>query len=351
MTDELFDRYKDALRAGHVAVLRGRLDEALVAYRAAEAIAPGRALPHTSMGGVLLDLGRVDEALDELGIAVELAPRDEGALLGRAEALVRAGRPTEAAASLDALAEVQAGSGRMAEAMETLQRALVLEERVGRRRRYQKAVRDLRVASGGRLSDGASRLALPLAEEAPGTSAPAGASAPPGPGEPGALAETTEATAAVAPAPAEGAPEPLPGPDLSTGEAVAAEPAAAQPSEPRLAGDAFVAAAEAALAGGDPAGALDAYREAARVFDEGGLPIAALDACREALALAPGDVAVHLRYASIYRSKGWREVAVNRLASILRLVDLEGDAEGRERICAVIAAMYPDDERLMGLCA
>ena len=136
-------------------------------------------------------------------------------------------------------------------------------------------------------------------------------------------------------------------------EPEAAEPLAAEPepSEPRLAGDAFVVAAEEALVRGDAAAALDAYREAARVFDEGGLPIAALDACREALALAPGDVAVHLRYASIYRSKGWRDVAVNRLASILRLVDLEGDAEGRERICAVIAAMYPDDERLMGLCA
>jgi tetratricopeptide (TPR) repeat protein len=322
MTDELFDRYKDALRAGHVAVLRGRLDEALVAYRTAEAIAPGRALPHTSMGGVLLDLGRVDEALEELRIAVELAPRDEGALLGRAEALARAGRPADAAASLDALAEVQAQSGRMAESMETLQRALVLEERVGRRRRYQKAVRDLRVASGGRLSDGASRLALPLEEEAPAT--PPGASAPL---------------------------EPPPGPAVSTEEAVAEEPVVVGPSEPRLAGDAFVAAAEEALARGDAAGALDAYREAARVFDQGGLPIAALDACREALALAPGDVAVHLRYASIYRSKGWREVAVNRLASILRLVDLEGDTEGRERICAVIAATYPDDERLMGLCA
>ncbi len=337
MTDRLFDRYKDALRAGHVAVLRGRLDEALAAYRVAEEIAPGRALPHTSMGGVLLDLGRVDEALEELRIALELAPRDEGALLGRAEALVRAGRPADAAAFLDILAEVQGEAGRGADAIETLQRALVLEERVGRRRRYQRAVRDLRVASGGRMSDGASRLALPLAVAAPEAAAEVPAT------EPAADGPAIEGEAGTGPT--EGA-------QAAAADAGPAEEAvAAVPRDPRLAGDALVVAAEEAIARGDDAAALDAYREAARVFDEGGLPIAALDACREALALAPGDIDVHLRYASIYRSRGWREIAADRLASILRLVDLAGDAEGRERICAVIAATYPDDERLIALCA
>ncbi|MCU0504763.1 MAG: tetratricopeptide repeat protein [Chloroflexi bacterium] len=347
MTDEIFDRYKDALRAGHVAVLRGRLDEALVAYRAAEAIAPGRALPHASLGGVLLDLGRVDDALEELRIAVELAPRDEGALLGRSEALVRAGRPAEAAASLDALADVQAEAGRLSEAVETLQRALVLEERVGRRRRYQRAVRDLRVASGGRLSDGAARLALPLPEPAV---APAEAAAT-------GSAPAEAAIAPVEPAPAEAPATPSPA-ETPAEPAESVEPAQPPtpeleplPLEPRLAGDALVASAEAAVALGDAPAALEAYRQAARVFDEAGLPIAALDACREALALAPDDVEVHLRYASIYRSKGWREIAANRLASILRLVDLAGDVEGRERIRAVIVATYPDDERLMGMCA
>jgi tetratricopeptide (TPR) repeat protein len=287
------------------------------------------------MGGVLLDLGRVDEALEELRIALDLAPRDEGALLGRAEALVRAARPAEAAASLDVLAEVQSEAGRDAEAIETLQRALVLEERVGRRRRYQRAVRDLRVASGGRMSDGASRLALPLAEPAVEAVGPAGAAAstseePAGGPAPEAKAGAGRATVATGPV---------------------EEPVPVEPQDPRHAGDTLVAIAEDAVGRGDLAAALEAYREAARVFDEGALPVAALDACREALALAPGDVDVHLRYASIYRSRGWRDIAANRLASILRLVDLSGDAEGRERICAVIAATYPDDDRLNALCA
>ena len=332
MTDELFERYKDALRAGHVAVLRGRLDDALAAYRHAEEIAPGRALPHTSIGGVLLDLGGADEALDELRVALELAPRDEGALMGRAEALVRAGRRAEAAADLDLLAEVQIEAGRDADAMETLQRALGLEERIGRRRHYQRALRSLRMASGSRVSDDAMQRARPTLE--------AGAAA----GEGGAVPATTDdvvppgdAAEAVAEGGAvEEAPEEVPAP---------------VPAEPRLVGDALVVEAEQAVALGDAIAALEAYSEAARVFDEGGLPIAALDACREALALAPGDVGVHLRYASIYRSKGWREIAAIRLVSILRLVDLAEDAEGRARICAVIAASYSDDERLMALCA
>jgi tetratricopeptide (TPR) repeat protein len=350
MTDEIFDRYKDALRAGHVAVLRGRLDEALAAYRAAEAIAPGRALPHTSLGGVLLDLGRLDEALEELRIAVELAPRDEGALLGRAEALTRAGRPAEAAAVLDVLAEVQAEAGRLAESVDTLQRALALEERVGRRRRHQRAERDLRVASGGRLSDGAARLAAPPAtRDTPAGATRAGEVAAAADAEPGpdvAPTDVAAAEGALAAAPAGVA---LAAPEVEPAPLPVEEPAA--PPDPRLDGDALVAAAEAALARDDAPAALAAYREAARVFDEGGLPIAALDACREALALAPGDVDVHLRYASIYRSKGWRDIAANRLAAILRLVDLAGDAEGRERIRAVIVSTYPDDERLMGMCA
>ena len=74
-----------------MAVLRGSLDEALAAYRAAASIAPSRALPHTSLGGVLLRLGHLEEALVAYAAAVARAPHDEGALLGQAEALTMAG--------------------------------------------------------------------------------------------------------------------------------------------------------------------------------------------------------------------------------------------------------------------
>jgi Tfp pilus assembly protein PilF len=110
-------------------------------------------------------------------------------------------------------------------------------------------------------------------------------------------------------------------------------------------------AAEAAAERGDVAEAVAGYLEAARTFEEAGLIIAALDACREALALAPGDIDTHLRYASICRTRGWRELAHSRMTSVLRLAELQGDDAGRARVRAEIEASYTDDEELMRLSA
>ncbi len=51
VSEALYERYKDALRRGHAASLRGRFDEAIAAYREAASIAPDRALPQASLGG------------------------------------------------------------------------------------------------------------------------------------------------------------------------------------------------------------------------------------------------------------------------------------------------------------
>ncbi len=91
MSDALYERYKDALRRGHVAALRGRPEEALSAYREAVEIAPERALPYTSLGGVLAKSARYDEAVAAYDHALARAPRDEAALRGRADALVGRG--------------------------------------------------------------------------------------------------------------------------------------------------------------------------------------------------------------------------------------------------------------------
>jgi tetratricopeptide (TPR) repeat protein len=85
--EALYERYKDALRRGHVASLRGRLEEALTAYAEAAAIAPERATPHTSAGTALVRRKRHGDALRHYDAALRLAPRDEAALLGRAQAL------------------------------------------------------------------------------------------------------------------------------------------------------------------------------------------------------------------------------------------------------------------------
>src|SRR5439155_962818 len=112
----LYERYKDALRRGHVAALRGRHDAAIDAYGEAAEIAPDRALPHASIGGILARMDRPADAEVAYERALDLAPRDEAALRGLAEVLTRLGRRAEAAAALDRLSDALDASGRLAEA-------------------------------------------------------------------------------------------------------------------------------------------------------------------------------------------------------------------------------------------
>ena len=136
MSDTLYDRYKGALRRGHVAAMRGRLDAAVLAYAEAAEIAPERPLPHTSRGGVLLRLERPADALAAFDAALQRESRDEAALAGRAEALAGLGRRVDAARSLDLLVDVQVSAGRLAEACDTARRALELAESRERRRTW-----------------------------------------------------------------------------------------------------------------------------------------------------------------------------------------------------------------------
>jgi tetratricopeptide (TPR) repeat protein len=165
MTDDLYERYKEALRVGHVAVLRGSLEEALVAYRAAATIAPSRALPHTSLGGVLLRLGHLEEALVAYAAAVARAPHDEGALLGQAEALTMAGQRVDAAQALTHVAEIQESAGRLPEAADTLRRALELEEAPERARHQRGLMREIRLSAGDQAAEQLLARALRLRDE------------------------------------------------------------------------------------------------------------------------------------------------------------------------------------------
>jgi tetratricopeptide (TPR) repeat protein len=168
MTDDLYERYKEALRTGHVAVLRGTLDEAVAAYQIAAEIAPSRALPHTSLGGVFLRLGHLENALTEFSDAVARAPHDEGALLGQAEALTAAGMHSDAASALDHVAEIQEASGRLPEAADTLRRAIELEESIERTRRQRSLLREIRLAAGDHAAERLLARALRLREEPAG---------------------------------------------------------------------------------------------------------------------------------------------------------------------------------------
>jgi tetratricopeptide (TPR) repeat protein len=329
MTDAPYERYKDALRVGHVAALHGRLDEALAAYAQAAQVAPDRALPLTSRATVLVRLNRLDEALEAYGAALSLAPRDEGALGGRADALVRAGRPAEAAGALDLLAEIQAVSGRMPEACDTARRALELAESRARRRHLADLTELVRDQPGGAAEEALAR-ALRLLEEPVQVLQP----------------------------PREGSAGQAPGPDLLPAGSLAGSPAggadAETPSisEPVAIDLAAVSARlEAAMTSTDPAGRIGAIVAASRELAAAGLDEAALDAADSALGLAPDDPDLHLVLVELYVARGWRTLAGDKLLLLGRLVELSGDSAIRDRLCAAATRLLPDDSRLAGLCA
>lgn len=316
MSESLFEGYKDALRRGHVAALRGRLDVAVAAYREASRIAPDRALPHVSVGGVLARLGRVDEALAAYRTALDRAPDDEGALRGRADLLAAEGRRAEAAAALDRLAGVLERAGRLADACDVARRALELAESRGRRRLVQSLIGRLRESSGDPTAAEALGRALSVLESDPLAAL-----------EPGAAADET------APAPA--------------GERPAPKASLVPPADPIALGLAFEAAIDA--------GNLDDARKqavaAAAAHRAVGQFHASIDACYEALAIAPADPGIHFALAQLYLDRGWRALAADKLVLIGRLAQLTGDTATKARLCDLAVRRFPDDARLARLCA
>ena len=95
--DDLYTRYREALRLGHDEAAEGRFGEALRHYQTAAELAGDRALPHVGMGGMLLRLGRARDALAAYERALRAEPANLDALTGRAATLLAAGRRGEAA--------------------------------------------------------------------------------------------------------------------------------------------------------------------------------------------------------------------------------------------------------------
>jgi tetratricopeptide (TPR) repeat protein len=317
MSDALYERYKDALRRGHVAALRGRPEEALGAYREAVALAPDRALPYASLAGVLAKSARYDEAVAAYDDALARAPRDEAALRGRADALVAAGRPVDAAETLDRLSRLLDEDGRLAEACDTAREALELAESRDRRTDVEAFARRLR--SEGR--DMESTLALGRALEVLR--------------EPASRPRT--ATTGGADVTAEGSDAQALGTSTPTAPSVRA---------PRSDREDLLVAAEAAIDGGD----LDAVRSTALAASAAqrrdGLLEAALDTCYLALAIAPSDPAIHLALAGLYLDRGWRVSAVDKIILLGRLADLTDDEATHDRLAMLVAERLSDEPRL-----
>ena len=316
MSEVLYEQYKDALRRGHVAALRGRFDAAAAAYREAARIAPDRALPHVGLGGVLARLGRTDESLAAYAAALDRSPSDEGALQGRADVLAAVGRRSEAADQLDRLAAILERDGRLADACDVARRALELAESRGRRQQVQDLVARLRTAApGDAAASEALARALSVLESGPGVDdarSSAGAN-----GKGGAAL------------------------------AVAAEPEIPVAPDPAL----LTLAVEEALEAGD----LDEARRRALIAATGHRAVgqfhAAMDACYQALAIMPSDPDIHLLLAELYLDRGWRGPAADKLVLLGRLSQLTGDGATRGRLCYLAAARFPDDPRLAAVCA
>ena len=323
MSDALYERYKDALRRGHVAALRGRLNAAIAAYSEAAEIAPERSLPHASLGRVLVRLERHDEALAAFGMALDRSADDEGALLGRADVLAATGRRVEAANTLDRLAGVQDAAGRLAEACDTARRALELAESRTRRRLVEELARRLRETPNDDAAAAALERAMSFLE--PPTAPPEG----PPPGADGTIGAEA-------------------GADAAAGHESDVEPEA---SEPPPDGATLVADGERLVATGDIAAAQEAFIAAAHAHRTAGLVDAALDACYLGLSLAPADPDLHLTLAELYLIRGWRAPAAEKLLLLGRLVELAGDQPASERLCAIVRAEFADDPRLTALCA
>jgi tetratricopeptide (TPR) repeat protein len=300
MTDA-FERYKDALRRGHSAAQRGRFDEAITAYQEAGTIAPDRAMPQSSLGGVLARMGRTTQALAAYDAALSRAPEDEPALRGRAELLAMAGRRAEAADTLDGLMAALDKAGRLGDAADAGRLALELAESRSRRRAVEVLAGRLREAGDTATADA---LAAALGIEA-GSDSPA---APP---------------------------EPKRDPRRAVLSAAAV----------------LSATADTALDSGDRDEARRCYLEAAAAQRSIGNLHAALDACYQAMAVSPAAGDVHLALTELYLDRGWRSAAADKLVLLGRLTDLAQDDLTRARLCTMAAERFPEDARLTAFCA
>jgi len=324
MSQALYEEYKEALRRGHVAALRGRLDVAEAAYRAAAAIAPDRALPYVSLGAVLRRAERIDDALASFGVALSLAPEDEGALRGRAELQAERGRRAEAALDFETLAGVLERAGRLTDAADAARRALELAESRSRRREMERLGGLLRGSGEDRDAVDALDRALRILEavEAPAEPAVDVAGAAPPPAAPGASSAADAGSAPTA--------EPGPG-DVARQEPEPGVPA--PPPEPAV----LRAVADALLDSGDVRGGTERLLALAELHRAAGRLDAAMDACLALLVLTPSDHRLQREIAAVQLDRGWTATASEKLRLLARLADLDGDAEARSAIAAFAA--------------
>lgn len=318
--EALYERYKDALKRGHVASLRGQIDEALAAYGEAAVIAPERSTPHTSAGTALMRRKRPADALRQYEAALRLGPQDVAAMLGRAQALAVLGRRAAAADAFDALADVQASSGRLADAVEAARRGLELAEGRHRRRSLEGLIERLRASE----PDEPGRMALERALQVlDGPALPTQTRVPEASVEP--VAE--DGGAGEASVEADSAAEPEQEPELVVPRVL--DRTVPEPVDLEV----LAQDVEAALASGDPSASERFLDLVAAAYREGRIN-AALDACYQALSLFPDNADLHLALVQLYDREGWAALASEKLDLLARLAVLSDDPDAGARVAS-----------------
>lgn len=307
MSQSLFDRYKEALRRGHVAALQGQLDVAVSAFEAAAALAPDRALPCVGLGDVLRRLGRHEAAIEAFGEALRRAPGDEGAIRGRAAVRVLQRRPIDAANDLEHLAELLERSDRVPEACEAACDALDLAESRSRRKTVERLARRLESQAGSdAVAHALARARAHLEVLAP----------PPQPADVGsAVTPTDHPVDEVAP----------------DGSTVGQERSVAGRPFDRVAAR---LEAEEHLAAGRSTHAVPLLLAVAAAEREAGELDAALDACLSLMAIDPADPATQLELAANQVARGWTTLATDKVRLLERLAGFSADRGAAATIAA-----------------
>ena len=145
-SEALYERYKDALKRGHVASLRGHLDDALLAYAEAASIAPERPTPHASAGTALLRREAPGRGAAPLRRRPRGSPRATRPPCGPCAGPGGPRPAGEAADAFDALAEARVADGRLSDAVDAARLGLELAEGRDRRRTLERLIDRLRAA-------------------------------------------------------------------------------------------------------------------------------------------------------------------------------------------------------------
>lgn len=307
MSQPRYERYKEALRRGHVAALRGRSVDAISAYEEAATLAPDRALPHVGLAAAFRAAGRSDDALAAYGRALARAPLDEGALGGRSSLLADLGRRAEAADDLTTLASSLETAGRLADAADAARRALELAESRTRRRLAERLAD--RVRSSGADAEAIAGLEGAMRVLEPGDAL--GADVDAAPTEPAMTAATAT------------------GEDRDGAGELAARPET-EPDIPALEADVVIA-----LTAGDLRRVRDALLAVARAHRRAGRWSAAMDACLRLLTILPADGELHATIAELQVDRGWRAPASEKLRLLGRYAELTEDPGLAARVVAI----------------